>query len=189
MSALHPLENAGAAVQWLRERTGAGFATSTLQTDSRQVAPGDAFIAWPGAATDGRAHVPAVKVRAEDRGPRVGGGLLRLPHRIPYQKAMELALTGDNLPAADAHQFGLVNRLTEPGGALAAALELAEKIAANGPLAVAATKQVIVQSGDWSGAEAFGKQATLTGHVFGSEDAKEGPRAFAEKRAPVWRGR
>ncbi|WP_024796158.1 crotonase/enoyl-CoA hydratase family protein [Tomitella biformata] len=119
----------------------------------------------------------------------VGGGLIRLPRRIPFQVAMELALTGENLAAADAHRFGLVNRITEPGGALATALELAEKIAANGPLAVAATKQVLVQAADWSSDEAFGKQMEIAGHVFGSEDAKEGPRAFAEKRAPVWQGR
>ena len=119
----------------------------------------------------------------------VGGGLIRLPRRIPYQIAMELALTGENLAAADAHRIGLVNRLTEPGGALAAALELAEKIAANGPQAVAATKQVLAQSADWSSEEAFAKQMEVAGHVFASADAKEGPRAFAEKRAPVWRGR
>ncbi len=119
----------------------------------------------------------------------VGGALIRLPLRIPYQVAMELALTGENLDAADAHRIGLVNRVTEPGGALAAALELADKIAANGPLAVAATKQVMVQSADWSEDEAFGKQMEVAGHVFASEDAKEGPRAFAEKRPAVWQGR
>lgn len=119
----------------------------------------------------------------------VGGGLLRLPRRIPYQVAMELALTGENLAAVDAHRLGLVNRLTEPGGALAAALELAEKIAANGPLAVAATKRVLVESAEWAADEAFEKQMQVAGHVFASEDAKEGPRAFAEKRPAVWRGR
>lgn len=119
----------------------------------------------------------------------VGGGLIRLQRRIPYQVAMELALTGENLLAADAHRLGLVNRLTEPGGALAAALELAEKIAANGPLAVAATKQVIVDSADWSSEEAFAKQMEIAAPAFASEDAKEGPRAFAEKREPVWQGR
>lgn len=119
----------------------------------------------------------------------VGGGLLRLPSRIPYQKAMELALTGENLTAADAFQFGLVNKLTEPGEALAGALELAEKIAANGPLAVAATKAVVVQSAGWSTDEAFAKQMEIANPVFASADAKEGPLAFAEKRPAVWQGR
>jgi len=73
-----------------------------------------------------------------------GGGLLRLPQRIPYQIAMELALTGDNLPAVRAYELGLVNVLAERGAALGAAITLAEKVTANGPLAVAATKRVIV---------------------------------------------
>src|SRR5437660_2215081 len=79
-----------------------------------------------------------------------GGGLLRLPHRIPYAIAMELALTGDNLTAERAHALGLVNVLAEPGKALDAAVALAEKITANGPLAVAATKRIIVESRGWT---------------------------------------
>ncbi|MBS9376388.1 crotonase/enoyl-CoA hydratase family protein [Rhodococcus sp. B50] len=118
-----------------------------------------------------------------------GGGLIRLPQRIPYQLAMELALTGDNLPAPRAHELGLVNRLTEPGEALEAAMELARKITANGPLAVAVTKEVITQSRDWPAPEAFDKQRTMIDPVFTSADAREGALAFAEKRAPVWSGR
>ncbi|OLL20288.1 MULTISPECIES: crotonase/enoyl-CoA hydratase family protein [unclassified Rhodococcus (in: high G+C Gram-positive bacteria)] len=118
-----------------------------------------------------------------------GGGLIRLPQRIPYQLAMELALTGDNLPATRAHELGLVNRLTEPGEAMEAAMELARKITANGPLAVAVTKEVITQSRDWPAAEAFDRQRTMIDPVFTSADAKEGALAFAEKRAPVWSGR
>ena len=79
-----------------------------------------------------------------------GGGLLRLPQRIPSAIAMELALTGENLSAERAHALGMVNVLAEPGAALDAAIELAEKIAANGPLAVAVTKQIIVESRGWS---------------------------------------
>ncbi len=84
-----------------------------------------------------------------------GGGLLRLPQRIPSAIAMELALTGENLSAERAHALGMVNVLAEPGTALDAAIALAEKIAANGPLAVAATKQIIVESRGWSPDDVF----------------------------------
>ena len=117
-----------------------------------------------------------------------GGGLLRLPERIPYAIAMELALTGDNLPAERAHELGLVNVLAEPGTALEAAIALAEKIAANGPLAVAATKQIIIESRGWSRDTMFAEQNKLLAPVFGSNDAKEGAIAFAEKRPPRWTG-
>ncbi|WP_156690305.1 crotonase/enoyl-CoA hydratase family protein [Mycobacterium sp. Marseille-P9652] len=117
-----------------------------------------------------------------------GGGLLRLPERIPYAIAMELALTGDNLPAERAHELGLVNVLAEPGGALEAAIALAEKIAANGPLAVAATKRIIVESRGWSRETMFADQNKILMPVFASNDAKEGAIAFAEKRPPRWTG-
>ncbi len=117
-----------------------------------------------------------------------GGGLLRLPERIPYAIAMELALTGDSLPAARAHELGLVNVLVEPGTALDAALALAERIAANGPLAVAATKRIIVESRGWSRDTMFADQNAIMLPVFGSNDAKEGAIAFAEKRPPRWTG-
>jgi enoyl-CoA hydratase len=118
-----------------------------------------------------------------------GGALLRLPRRMPYHVVMELALTGDTLPAERFHQFGLVNRLAEPGSALDAALELAGKLAENGPLALAASKQILQEQFDWSSSEMWEKQAAISGPVFVSEDAKEGASAFKEKRAPVWRGR
>jgi enoyl-CoA hydratase len=78
--------------------------------------------------------------------------------------------------------------LTAPGGALDAALALAQTIAANGPLAVAASKQVASQSGEWPLAEMFDRQAVITAPVFSSQDAREGAAAFAEKRPPVWKG-
>ncbi|WP_033295605.1 crotonase/enoyl-CoA hydratase family protein [Amycolatopsis jejuensis] len=117
------------------------------------------------------------------------GGLLRLPRRLPYHLAMELALTGALLDAATAAHHGLVNRVTEPGEALSAALDLAGTIAANAPLAVQASRQVIVESGDWPLAEAFERQDGVIGHIEDSADAQEGARAFAEKRPPRWEGR
>jgi enoyl-CoA hydratase len=137
------------------------------------------------AADDAKFGIPEVK-----RGLVAGaGGLVRLPRRIPAGIAMELALTGDPLPAADAHRLGLVNKLTAPGEALAGALALAERIAANGPLAVAATKQIVGQQFDWQMAEVWEKQEPIMRPAFQSKDAREGALAFAEKRAPVWQGR
>jgi len=117
-----------------------------------------------------------------------GGGLLRLPQRIPSAIAMELALTGENLPAVRAHELGLVNALTEPGKALDGALALAEKITANGPLAVAATKRIIVESRGWSPEEMWREQVKILAPVFVSNDAKESALAFTEKRPPRWTG-
>lgn len=116
------------------------------------------------------------------------GGLMRLPRRIPPAVALELALTGDLLDAERAHHFGLVNRLTDEGAALNTALELARTIAANGPLAVRASKQIMRDSGDWPQDEMFERQSAIAGPIFASADAQEGARAFAEKRAPQWRG-
>lgn len=118
-----------------------------------------------------------------------GGALLRLPRRMPYHVVMELALTGDPMPAERFHEFGLVNRVAEPGSAVDTALELAAAIAKNGPLAVAASKQIIEQQQDWSLDEMWVKQGELAGPALVSEDAKEGARAFKEKRDPVWQGK
>ncbi|WP_316149726.1 crotonase/enoyl-CoA hydratase family protein [Cupriavidus sp. BIC8F] len=117
------------------------------------------------------------------------GGLMRLPRRVPYHIAMEYALTGNMLGAEQAHAFGLINRLTEPGQALAGALALADEIGANGPLAVAVSKQIVAESADWSTEEMFERQRPLLAPVFTSADAREGAAAFAEKRKPVWTGK
>lgn len=118
-----------------------------------------------------------------------GGGLLRLPERIPYHRAMELALTGEGVGAEQMDAWGLINRLVEPGDALAEARSLAMQIAANGPLSVLATKQIVVESADWSRAQAFERQAQIADPVAASDDAREGAVAFAEKRPAVWSGR
>ena len=118
-----------------------------------------------------------------------GGALLRLPRRMPYHVVMELALTGEAMPAERFHELGVVNRLAEPGSAVDIALELAGAIARNGPLAVAASKRILQEQFDWSTAEMFERQGAISGPVFASEDAKEGAAAFKEKRDPVWRGR
>jgi len=118
-----------------------------------------------------------------------GGGLFRLPNRIPYGIAMEMALTGDPILAERAHEIGLVCRLAEPGKAAEVALQLAETIAKNAPLAVTASKQIMRQSRGMNEAEAWEIQNPYAGKVFGSKDAIEGATAFAEKREPRWSGK
>jgi len=117
-----------------------------------------------------------------------GGGLLRLPGRLPYHVAMELALTGKRISAAEAARLGLVNQVVEAGLAVSAAKALAAEIAACGPLAVAVTKQILQESPGWPVDEAFRRQSDLCDPVRSSSDAIEGARAFTEKRAPVWTG-
>lgn len=117
-----------------------------------------------------------------------GGGLIRLARRIPYNAAMELAIVGDPIGAPRAAELGIVNRLAEPGEALAGAIALAEQIAANGPLGVAAAKQVLALSADVPEAEAWERQRPINAQIAESQDAKEGALAFVEKRAPVWTG-
>jgi len=117
-----------------------------------------------------------------------GGALLRLTRALPRAVAMELALTGDPISAERGYELGLVNRLAEPGTAMDQALELAEAIAANGPLALAATKRILTEGPGWSESEFWHRQGEITGPVFASADAREGATAFADKRAPVWKG-
>lgn len=117
------------------------------------------------------------------------GGLFRLPQRIPRAIAMEYALTGEFFSADDAHRWGLVNHLTEPGGALAGAHALAARITANGPLAVRATKKIVRDGGDWPAEDRWVRQDELMRPVMSSADAREGATAFAEKRQPVWTGK
>lgn len=117
------------------------------------------------------------------------GGLIRLPQRVPRQVAMRAALTGDPISAEEALRWGLVNELTAPGEALPVALALAHRVAANGPLAVRTTKQVLDQAPTWPTDEVWARQEELLELVRSSDDAREGATAFAEKREPRWQGR
>jgi enoyl-CoA hydratase len=117
------------------------------------------------------------------------GGLFRLPRALPINVAMEMALTGDDLDAEAAHRHGLVNRLVQPGHALAAAVELAEAVNANAPLAVRASRRVVLAARLLEDDQAFEVAADATREVFRTEDFREGPRAFVEKRSPIWTGR
>ena len=137
------------------------------------------------AGTSARFGVPEVT-----RGLVAGaGGALLLAQRVPRALALEMLLTGDPVDAARAAQIGLVNHVVDDGQALTAAIELAERIAANGPLALIATKQIASGGADWPADQRWAQMAALIAPVFTSEDAKEGARAFAEKRPPIWQGR
>jgi enoyl-CoA hydratase len=137
------------------------------------------------AAAGARLGIPEVKRSLV----AAGGGLLRLPRMLPRNIANELALTGDPITAERGYELGLVNRVSEQGAALDAALELATTIAANGPLALAGSKRILRESPDWSQGEAFERQQPIWGPIFASDDAREGATAFAEKRAPVWQNK
>ena len=117
------------------------------------------------------------------------GGLIRLPHHLPYHIATGLLLTGEPLQATVAEKYGLVNELAATGAALSTAQALAGRVAANAPLALAAVKAVIRAVQGLDDDAAFRRQDELIAGVTGSEDAREGALAFAEKRRPVWRGR
>jgi enoyl-CoA hydratase/carnithine racemase len=137
------------------------------------------------AAEDSKFGIPEVK-----RGLAAGaGGLAKLPKQIPSRIAKELALTGDFISAQRAYDLGLINQVVASGGALAAAKELAAKIAANGPLAVIASKAVVDRAQDWTSDVMYAEQGKIIQPVFTSEDAIEGATAFAEKRAPNWKGK
>jgi len=119
----------------------------------------------------------------------LGGSAVRLPRQIPYTVAADLLLTGRHITAAEAASIGLIGHVVPDGQALAKALEIADMIAANGPVAVRAILQVIRETEGMAENEAFALEAKAGMAVFASEDAKEGPRAFAEKRRPQFRDR
>jgi len=136
------------------------------------------------AAEGARLGIPEVKVGLF----AAGAGVMRLPSRVGYGKAMEMAITGDPISAEDGLAFGLISKLAAPGSAVDVAIELAERVAKNAPLAVAASKKMIRATQGATEEELWKIQGSLMGAVFTSNDAKEGPAAFAEKRDPNWTG-
>jgi len=137
------------------------------------------------AARDAKLGIPEVKRSLV----AAGGALMRLPRVMPFNLAMEMALTGEPMSAERLAELGVVNRVTEPGGALDGALDLAAAIAANGPLALRASKRILREASDWSEPEFWTRQGEIAGPVMMSQDAREGATAFAEKRPPVWKGK
>jgi enoyl-CoA hydratase len=115
-----------------------------------------------------------------------GGGLIRLPRRVPLALAMELAIVGSTIDAARAYSVGLVNRVVPAEDVVDTAVGLAEEIAANSPLAVRKTRQMVREAPDLTEKEGWRRSAELSREVYASPDSVEGARAFAEKRAPIW---
>jgi enoyl-CoA hydratase len=137
------------------------------------------------ASTEARFGIPEVKRSLV----AAAGGLFRLPRALPKNVAMELALTGDPIDAQRAYDLGFVNRLCEPGALIETAMQLAEQITANAPLAVRASRQIVLNGMLAADDDAWRITNEAFAAVASSEDFGEGPRAFIEKRAPQWKGR
>ena len=118
-----------------------------------------------------------------------GGSMVRLPRQMPWARAMELLLTGDAISADEAARLGLISRVVEAATLLEEAEKIARRLARNAPLALEAIKRTALQTSGVPLAEAFQIEVQNAARVMQSEDAKEGPRAFAEKREPIWKGR
>jgi enoyl-CoA hydratase len=118
-----------------------------------------------------------------------GGTTVRLPRQLAFPAAMEFLLTAEAFPASRALELGLINEIVEPEGLMDRALEWAGRICANAPLAVRATKESVLRGLAAPLDEAYDIEQALSNQIFSSEDAKEGPKAFAEKRPPNWQGR
>ena len=140
--------------------------------------------------TDIRVSVPEAKLGVQEVKWAIfpaGGSTVRLPVQMPYAKAMELLLTGDLITAAEALELGFLNYVTNDP--MAKAMEIAEKIAGNGPIAVKAIRQSVKECLGKPEQEGLKIESRISGPVFQTEDAKEGPKAFMEKRKPAYKGR
>jgi enoyl-CoA hydratase len=118
-----------------------------------------------------------------------GGSMVRLPRQIPYCKAMEIMLLGDDISAEEAHRIGFINELVEPEALMTRALEVADRLAGNGPIALRKIKEAVLRTSGLPLDEAYAIERECAAVVTASEDAREGPRAFMEKREPVFKGR
>lgn len=137
------------------------------------------------ASTESKFGIPEVKRSLV----AAAGGLVRLPRVLPPAIAMELAVTGDTLDAARAHHFGMVNDLCEPGEAVHTAMALAARITANAPLAVRASRKLVLDAPGQTDREGMREAGRAMAELSSTEDFAEGPRAFIEKRDPIWQGR
>ena len=141
---------------------------------------------------DIRVACPEAKfaVMEPKRGLFAGGGTtVRLPRQIPFPQAMEFLLCADLIPAQRAYEMGVLNAIVPREQLLEKAYEFARRMTANAPLAVQATKQSVWEGLGLSLSEAYRNESEISSYIFQTEDAKEGPKAFAEKRPPRWQGR
>lgn len=118
-----------------------------------------------------------------------GGSTVRLPRQVPYSRAMEILLTGEQFTAERMLDYGFLNYVVPGQEVLDKAVELAEKIAGNGPLAVTAVRRSVREAIGVPEAQALDRESVISATVYATEDAREGPRAFMEKRKPVFKGR
>ncbi|SUZ65702.1 uncharacterized protein METZ01_LOCUS18556 [marine metagenome] len=142
--------------------------------------------------TDIRISVPEAKLGVQEVKWALfpaGASTVRLPRQLPYAKAMELLLTGDLITAEEALNYGFLNYIVEPAELMNKAMQIAEKLAANGPIAVQAIRKSAREVWGRPEEEALKLESTFSAPVFQTEDAIEGPKAFMEKRAPVYKGR